>query len=125
MEEDGRRSRSIDLEGALAGVLAPATNDKRPLANPKGWIEERAQEGARLVVLGDFNRRINIAGDDVWADLDDGDPDLTKLTEGLTSACLNFRFPEYIDHIVNRHPGGRAGAAGQLRTGAVHGGRRR
>jgi hypothetical protein len=77
------------------------------------------------VVLGDFNRRMNIAGDDVWADLDDGDPDLTKLTEGLTSACLNFRFPEYIDHIVNRHPGGRAGAAGQLRTGAVHGGRRR
>ena len=30
-EEDGRQSLSIDLEGALAGVLALATNDKRPL----------------------------------------------------------------------------------------------
>jgi hypothetical protein len=62
--------------------------------------EDRAQEGVPLVVLGDFNRRFNIAGDDMWADLDDGGPDLTKYTEGLTSACLNFRFPEHIDHIV-------------------------
>jgi len=36
----------------------------------------------------------------MWADLDDGDPDLTKHTEGLTSACMNLRFPQYIDHIV-------------------------
>ena len=54
----------------------------------EGWIEERAQEGVALVVLGDFNRRFNIAGDDMWADLDDGGPDLTKHTEGLTSACI-------------------------------------
>jgi site-specific DNA recombinase len=31
-DEDGCRSLSIDLEGALAGVLALATSDKRPLA---------------------------------------------------------------------------------------------
>jgi site-specific DNA recombinase len=31
-EGDGRRSLSVDLEGALAGVLALAVNDKRPLA---------------------------------------------------------------------------------------------
>jgi site-specific DNA recombinase len=31
-DENGRQSLSIDLEGALAGVLALATNDKRPLA---------------------------------------------------------------------------------------------
>ena len=36
----------------------------------------------------------------MWRELDDGDPDLTRHTEGLTSACMNFRFPEYIDHIV-------------------------
>jgi hypothetical protein len=36
----------------------------------------------------------------MWADLDDGDPDLTKHTEGLMSTCLNSQFPEYIDHIV-------------------------
>ena len=32
-EEDGRKSLSIDLEGALAGVLALAVGDKRPLAS--------------------------------------------------------------------------------------------
>ena len=31
-EGDGQQSLSIDLEGALAGVLALAINDKRPLA---------------------------------------------------------------------------------------------
>ena len=36
----------------------------------------------------------------MWADLDDRDPDITKHTESLTRACLNFRVPEYIDHIV-------------------------
>ena len=36
-----------------------------------------------MVVLGDFNRRFNIAGDDMWRELDDGDPDLAKHIEGL------------------------------------------
>jgi hypothetical protein len=35
-------------------------------------------------VLGDFDRRFNIAEDDMWRELDDGDPDLTKHTEGRT-----------------------------------------
>jgi exonuclease III len=73
---------------------------KRQIPILESWIEARAQEGVPLVVLGDFNRRFNIAGDDMWADLDDGDPDLTKHTEGLASACLNSRFPDYIDYIV-------------------------
>jgi hypothetical protein len=50
--------------------------------------------------LGDFNRRFNIADDDMWRELDDGDPDLAKHTEGLTSTWVNAQFPEYIDHIV-------------------------
>jgi len=73
---------------------------KRQIPILEGWIEERAQKGVPVVVLGDFNRRFNIAGDDMWRELDDGDPDLAKHTEGLTSACLNGQFPEYIDHIV-------------------------
>jgi endonuclease/exonuclease/phosphatase family metal-dependent hydrolase len=87
------------------GNVSPSDNTdcgklKRQIPILEGWIEARAQEGVPLVVLGDFNRRFNIAGDDMWADLDDGDPDLTNHTEGLTSACLDFRFPDYIDHIV-------------------------
>jgi site-specific DNA recombinase len=45
-EEDGRRSLSIDLEGALAGVLALATNDERPLAG-SGLSEITLVAGAR------------------------------------------------------------------------------
>jgi hypothetical protein len=73
---------------------------KRQIPILESWIEARAQEGVPLVVLGDFNRRFNIAGDDMWRELDDGEPDLANHTEGLTSACLNAQFPEYIDHIV-------------------------
>jgi hypothetical protein len=73
---------------------------KRQIPILESWIEARVQEGVPLVVLGDFNRRFNIADDDTWRELDDGDPDLAKHTEGLTSACLNAQFPEYIDHIV-------------------------
>jgi len=96
--------KSFCHEDDLDGVLPTSTTDcgklKRQIPILEIWIEDRAQEGVPAVVLGDFNRRRNIAGDDMWADLDDGDPDLDKFTEGLTSACLNFRFPEYIDHIV-------------------------
>ena len=81
------------------------------LAPPRRAAGGREPEAARqildpneydfpLVVLGDFNRRMNIDGDDMWADLDDGDPGLTKHTDGLTSECMNFRLPEYIDRIV-------------------------
>jgi hypothetical protein len=44
-------------------------------------------------VLGDFNRRFNIAENDKWRELDDGDPDLAKHTDGLTSTCLNGQSP--------------------------------
>ena len=39
----------------------------------------------------------------MWREIDDGIPpnaDLKKHTEGLMSACLDFRFPDYIDHII-------------------------
>jgi site-specific DNA recombinase len=47
-EEGGRRSLSIDLEGALAGVLALAVNDKRPLAGSGLSVK---------VVAGAYNHR--------------------------------------------------------------------
>lgn len=96
--------KSFCHEDGLDNVLPTDDTDcgklKRQIPILEGWIEDRAQEGIPVVVLGDFNRRFNIAGDDMWADLDDGDPDLTKHTEGLMSACLDSEFPDYIDHIV-------------------------
>jgi hypothetical protein len=41
--------------------------------------------------------------DQVWADLDDGEPahaDLTALTQDMPISCRDNRFPEFIDHIV-------------------------
>lgn len=67
------------------------------------WIDSRADDGIPFAVMGDFNRRLNIAGDDFWEDIDDGIPanaDLIKVTEGKISDCFNRRYPEYIDHIV-------------------------
>jgi endonuclease/exonuclease/phosphatase family metal-dependent hydrolase len=89
-----------DLDDVSPGDDTHCGRLKQQIPILESWIEERAQEGVPLVVLGDFNRRFNIAGDDMWRELDDGDPDLTKHTEGLTSACLNAQFPDYIDHIV-------------------------
>lgn len=66
------------------------------------WIDRRAGEGVRFAVLGDFNRRLALAGDTVWADWDDGQPadaDLS-LAAGTTGALCNPRYPDFIDHIV-------------------------
>jgi hypothetical protein len=90
--------RLADVFGQKLVVLPPAATGVIVARVSASQLVE--QEGVPLVVLGDFNRRFNIAGDDMRANLDDGDPDLTKYTEGLTSACLNSRVPEYIDHIV-------------------------
>jgi endonuclease/exonuclease/phosphatase family metal-dependent hydrolase len=94
-----------DLDNVLPTDNTDCGKLKRQIPILEGWIEDRAQEGIPVVVLGDFNRRFNIAGDDMWRELDDGDPDLAKHTEGLMSACLNSQFPDYIDHIVTDVPG--------------------
>ena len=67
------------------------------------WIDDRATKGTPFVVLGDFNRRFDAAGDEFWLEIDDGDPaglDLSRATEGARSACWGGRHPRYIDHIV-------------------------
>ncbi|CAN5212960.1 endonuclease/exonuclease/phosphatase family protein [soil metagenome] len=66
------------------------------------WIDARAVEPIRFIVLGDFNRRLARADDVLWADLDDGQPanaDLS-LAEGTTTPKCDPRFNEFIDHIL-------------------------
>ena len=69
-----------------------------------GGLDRRGGQGADAVhCAGDFNRRLNQPGDQVWADLDDGDPanaDLTALTQEMPVSCRDNHFPEFIDHIV-------------------------
>jgi endonuclease/exonuclease/phosphatase family metal-dependent hydrolase len=66
------------------------------------WIDRRADEGMRFAVLGDFNRRLAMPGDAVWADWDDAAPanaDLARAA-GEQSARCNPRYKDFIDHIV-------------------------
>lgn len=66
------------------------------------WIDDRAVEGVRFAVLGDFNRRLAMPGDTVWAEWDDASPpnaDLA-LASGEKSAQCNSRYRDFIDFIV-------------------------
>lgn len=66
------------------------------------WIDGRAAEGARFAVLGDFNRRLAMLDDAIWAELDDGLPanaDLV-LAQGAVRPRCDPRFKDFIDHIV-------------------------
>ena len=66
------------------------------------WIDDRAAEGVRFAILGDFNRRLGMSNDAVWADWDDGSPanaDLA-LASGDQSARCNPRYRDFIDFIV-------------------------
>ena len=66
------------------------------------WIDARAAEGVRFAVTGDFNRRLALPHDSVWAEWDDGDPpnaDLV-LASGDQSAACNPRYRNFIDFIV-------------------------
>jgi endonuclease/exonuclease/phosphatase family metal-dependent hydrolase len=66
------------------------------------WIDQRAAEGVRFAVMGDFNRRLAMPADTVWADWDDASPanaDLA-LASGDQSARCNPRYRDFIDFIV-------------------------
>ena len=68
----------------------------------ESWIDARAREPMRFAVMGDFNRRLAVPRDPVWAALDDGSPpdaDLT-LAAGNRGATCEAKYPDFIDHIV-------------------------
>jgi endonuclease/exonuclease/phosphatase family metal-dependent hydrolase len=68
----------------------------------EGWIDERASEGVRFAVLGDFNRRLAMPTDTVWADWDDASPanaDLALASSDQSARC-NPRYRDFIDFIV-------------------------
>lgn len=66
------------------------------------WIDQRVEKGERFAIAGDFNRRVNLPGDEFWREIDDSEPDigadLEAVTEGRLSNCN--RYKDYIDHIV-------------------------
>ena len=76
----------------------------------EAWIDAAAEGPERFAVLGDWNRRLGLAGDTVWAEIDDSLPahaDL-RLADACTSPGCDPRYDSFIDHIVLDR---RAGAA--------------
>ena len=67
------------------------------------WIDDTAGGPNPFIVLGDFNRRLNVPADVVWTNLDDSQPanaDLLAVTENMPISCRDNEFTAFIDHIV-------------------------
>lgn len=90
-----------------SGCSAGATRDACPVLFRQvpvleTWIDQRAAEGTPFAVLGDFNRRLALPGDTVWADWDDASPadaDLARASGDRPARC-NPRYRDFIDFIV-------------------------
>ncbi len=105
---------SVHLKsGCFKGPLTRSENACQILSTQlpilEEWIDNRAEEGKQFAILGDFNRRLNIAGDEFWLEIDDSHPnlsaDLEKAGAGKTSSadgeyCVKEEWAEFIDHIV-------------------------
>jgi exonuclease III len=112
VEKDGDllRLMSVHLKsGCHGGSLEPATApdcitleaQRAPL---EGWIDAAATAQVPFVVVGDWNRRIDVhgQGDHLWGEIDDADPpglDLWRLPFNRDSSC-NSGFAKPIDFIV-------------------------
>ena len=112
VEKDGDLLRLLSVHlksGCHGGSLEPATNpdcitlaaQRAPL---EGWIDAAASAQAPFVIVGDWNRRIDVHGqnDHVWAEIDDADPpglDLWRLPFNRNSSC-NAGFTRPIDFVV-------------------------
>lgn len=75
----------------------------------EAWIDAAARGPVRFAVLGDWNRRLAMAGDQVWTEIDDGEPanaDL-RLAAGDTPPGCDPRYNSFIDHIALDRGAGR------------------
>lgn len=63
------------------------------------WVEARRTEDGAFVMLGDFNRRLAIAGDWGWRALAPRRARLNLLTAEIETEC-DPRFTEFVDHLV-------------------------
>jgi endonuclease/exonuclease/phosphatase family metal-dependent hydrolase len=83
-----------------AGEACPVLFDQVPVL--QNWIAARQSEQAAFVILGDWNRRLAIPGDDVWKRLNEGLSDGVSLVDaggGKGATCIK-RYPDFIDHII-------------------------
>ncbi|UPY38046.1 endonuclease/exonuclease/phosphatase family protein [Sediminicoccus sp. KRV36] len=94
VESEGRMLRLLSVhlnagcrEGPMeAGRGRECENLGRQSEILAGWIAARRAENAAFAILGDFNRRIGDARDDMLAQLTRAAP-LTRVNEGVSNPC--------------------------------------
>ena len=69
-------------------------------AHLESWIDARSAEGRAVIVGGDFNRRLEVSGDTVWAGLNDGEPSGLHIAGAGTGPQCDPRYTEFIDFLV-------------------------
>lgn len=106
VDHDGRALRllAVHLKSGCSGGdksgACPVLFDQVPVLHR--WISQREAEKGAFIVLGDFNRRLAVAGDSVWKDLNADLPGQATLVDagaGVPATCQK-RYPDFIDHIV-------------------------
>jgi endonuclease/exonuclease/phosphatase family metal-dependent hydrolase len=76
---------------------------KAQLPALEAWVDERAREGAAFVVVGDFNRSLTSSSDELWTELNDGDPkglNLLQATPGRKARCSSDARHDALDHVL-------------------------
>lgn len=98
--KSGCSSKPLSSPGKACRDLA------RQIPSLENWIDAKARAGKRFAVLGDFNRDLLAAkGDELWKEIDDGDPpesDLRNAASGerFLNCVPGQSYRAYIDHIV-------------------------
>ncbi|MFN3313124.1 MAG: endonuclease/exonuclease/phosphatase family protein [Hyphomonas sp.] len=64
------------------------------------WIDARSAAGRAVIVGGDFNRRLELSGDTVWEELNDGVPSALHIAGAGTGPACDPRYTEFIDFIL-------------------------
>jgi endonuclease/exonuclease/phosphatase family metal-dependent hydrolase len=120
------RLLSVHLKSGCFSGNAPSNEDCpilfRQVPELERWIDARAAAGEGFAVLGDFNRRLAIVGDVVWAEWDDGVPPnaALALAAGDAPPRCDARYSS-VDHIVlDRSAAQRAGAFREWTYSGVH-----
>ena len=94
--KSGCHDRDLDPPGTRS--CRELKSQVRPL---ESWIDRRLERGRAFVLLGDFNRRMDKPGDDLWHLIADGNPKpIYRVNAGRKPKCWNSRFAEFIDHII-------------------------
>lgn len=125
IEQEGRLLRLLSVHlnaGCREGPMDPARgrecdNLSRQSEVLAGWVAARRGEGAAFAILGDFNRRIPDARDDLLVQLTRAAP-LVRVNEGLGNPCwADARGGRpFISHIFLGGPAQRWLVPGSLRV---------